>query len=160
MDPAQLHHIGFQKPEYGKIEKGIQPSAFDSRHSSDREKCKPTLHNLLWSVGESVPGCAFMQLWDQEVICESPHKVLPAEISVEVQPEPSLDDQLQLLIVRPDANALLNEDKIEHDIVQYCQTYASEQHISSTLADCGTHHERPNSSQLWHELHYGRLTSS
>ena len=26
VDPAQLDHIAFLKPEYGKIEKGIQPS--------------------------------------------------------------------------------------------------------------------------------------
>ena len=60
----------------------------------------------------------------------------PAEVSVEVQPEPSLDDQLQLLIVSPDADALLNiKDQSETEIVAYCQTYANEQHIHSALAD-------------------------
>ena len=160
VDPVQLAHIAFLKPEYGKIEKGIQPSAFDPRHPSDREMCKPTLHNLLQSVGQSMPGCAFMQLWDQEAICRSPHKVPPAEVSVEVQPEPSLDDQLQLLIVSPDADALLNiKDQSETEIVAYCQTYASEQHIHSALADWSTKRGQ-NSSELWHALHHGRLTSS
>ena len=83
-----------------------------------------------------------MQLWDQEAICGSPHKVPPAEVSVEVRPEPSLDDQLQLLIVSPDADALLNiKDQSETEIVAYCQTYASEQHIHSALADCGVQNE-------------------
>ena len=103
-----------------------------------------------------------MQLWDQEAICESPHKVPPAEVSVEVQPEPSLDDQLQLLIVSPDADALLNiKDQSETEIVAYCQTYASEQHIHSALADYVEYKTRgQHSSELWHALHHGRLTSS
>lgn len=101
-----------------------------------------------------------MQLWDQEAICGSPHKVPPAEVSVEVRPEPSLDDQLQLLIVSPDADTLLNiKDQSETEIVAYCQTYASEQYIHSALADWSTKRGQ-NSSELWHALHHGRLTSS
>ena len=102
-----------------------------------------------------------MQLWDEEVICSSPSKVPPAEDTVEVQPEPSLDFQLQQLIVCPHAVSLVNEDTSTTGIVKYCKMYESEQHISATLANYVAFRTRGQASnQLWIEFHCGRLASS
>lgn len=88
-----------KKPEYGKVESGIKPSAFDPQLPGDRELRKPGLHRLLQQIGESMPGCSFVQLWDHQVICESPSKVPFAQNSVEIFSGPSLEDQIKQLIV-------------------------------------------------------------